>query len=316
MPRRSPIATAGPIGDNSEATKEPGEPNHAGIPAGPRSAQLTAPYAGRATFDTCYSEFDTLLAVYTGDQVSNLQPVAADDNACGAQSQLSFMAAAGVTYIGSRSTQRSARRVLRARLEPPPSNDDFVAAIELVGDSGSVDGNTYYGTLEPESPSTVRTDPHRSGTDGPPVDGAGGVRVVRQRLRDIARCLHGRQRRCSDACRAGRQRLPGRVRIAGVVRCIRWTGVPHRGRRGIRRARRPRAALEPLGPRAGEPRPADDPGPADRRRHAQRHDRPVGRNSAAHLRLPMGPLHIQQLPADLRRERRPISDELRTSRIG
>ena len=140
-------------GDNSEATKEPGEPNHAGNPGGASVwYSWTAPYTGRATFDTCYSEFDTLLAVYTGDQVSNLQPVAADDNGCGAQSQLSFMAAAGVTYRIAVDGAAGATGYFELDWSLPPANDDFAAATELTGDSGSVDGNTYYGTLEPGEP--------------------------------------------------------------------------------------------------------------------------------------------------------------------
>ena len=140
-------------GDNSEATKEPGEPNHAGNPGGASVwYSWTAPYTGRATFDTCYSEFDTLLAVYTGDQVSNLQPVAADDNGCGARSQLSFMAAAGVTYRIAVDGASGATGYFELDWSLPPANDDFAAATELTGDSGSVDGNTYYGTLEPGEP--------------------------------------------------------------------------------------------------------------------------------------------------------------------
>jgi hypothetical protein len=140
-------------GDNSEATKEPGEPNHAGNPGGASVwYSWTAPYAGRATFDTCYSEFDTLLAVYTGDQVSNLQPVAADDNGCGAQSQLSFMAAGGVTYRIAVDGASGATGYFELDWSLPPSNDDFAAAGQLTGDSGSVDGNSYYGTLEPGEP--------------------------------------------------------------------------------------------------------------------------------------------------------------------
>lgn len=140
-------------GDNTEATKEPGEPNHAGNPGGHSVwYSWTAPYAGRATFSTCYSEFDTLLAVYTGDQVSNLQPVAADDNGCDAQSRLSFMAAAGVTYRIAVDGANGETGYFELDWSLPPSNDDFAAATELTGDSGSVNGDNYYGTLEPGEP--------------------------------------------------------------------------------------------------------------------------------------------------------------------
>ena len=52
--------------DNSEATKEPGEPNHAGNPGGASIWYAwTAPNSGLATVSLCWSEIDTLLAVYT-----------------------------------------------------------------------------------------------------------------------------------------------------------------------------------------------------------------------------------------------------------
>ena len=69
-------------GSNVDATKEPGEPNHASKP-GSHSVWLTwqAPLLGGvAKFDTAGSSFDTLLAVYTGDSVANLTLVAANDD--------------------------------------------------------------------------------------------------------------------------------------------------------------------------------------------------------------------------------------------
>src|SRR5829696_10582956 len=58
-------------GSNVDATKEPGEPDHAGD-AGGASVWYgwTAPHDGPATVDTCDSGFDTLLAVYTGGSVT------------------------------------------------------------------------------------------------------------------------------------------------------------------------------------------------------------------------------------------------------
>ena len=61
-------------GENTDATKEPGEPNHAGNPGGASVwYSWTAPSTGRATLNLCYAEFDSLLAVYTGDVVSALK---------------------------------------------------------------------------------------------------------------------------------------------------------------------------------------------------------------------------------------------------
>jgi PASTA domain len=140
-------------GDNTEATKEPGEPNHAGNPGGHSVwYSWTAPYAGRATFNTCYSEFDTLLAVYTGDQLNNLQQVAADDNGCGDQSRVSFVTAAGVTYRIAVDGANGATGYLELDWSVAPPNDDFAAASELGGDTGAVDGDNYSATLEAGEP--------------------------------------------------------------------------------------------------------------------------------------------------------------------
>jgi len=68
-------------GSTSGATKEPGEPDHAGNPGGNSIWYYwTAPISGTATFNTLGSQFNTLLAVYTGTVVSNLTLVASDDD--------------------------------------------------------------------------------------------------------------------------------------------------------------------------------------------------------------------------------------------
>ena len=91
---------------NLEATKEAGEPNHAGDPGGHSLwHSWTAPGDGTTSVHLCGSdfEFDTLLAVYVGGDLSTLTPVASNDDspgcgADGAQSSLSFQATAGTTY--------------------------------------------------------------------------------------------------------------------------------------------------------------------------------------------------------------------------
>ena len=88
-------------GNNIGATKETGEPSHAGN-AGGASVwwKWTAPYAGTFSLSTQGSSFDTLLAVYTGSSVSSLSAVASNDNdpAGGTTSALSFGATAGTVY--------------------------------------------------------------------------------------------------------------------------------------------------------------------------------------------------------------------------
>ena len=98
---RSGISGASGVvtGSNAGASKEFGEPNHAGNRGG---ASLwwswTAPATGTVTIDTQGSDFDTLLAVYTGSSVGGLTRVASDDDTIGRQSQVSFVAQQGVVY--------------------------------------------------------------------------------------------------------------------------------------------------------------------------------------------------------------------------
>jgi thiol-disulfide isomerase/thioredoxin len=68
-------------GSSVGATKEPGEPNHAGN-AGGASVwwSWTAPSAGTVTITTARSSFDTVLGVYTGSSVSSLSMVASNDD--------------------------------------------------------------------------------------------------------------------------------------------------------------------------------------------------------------------------------------------
>jgi hypothetical protein len=88
------------VSSNTFATKEDGEPDHAGDP-GASSVwwKWTAPADGYTTFDTHGSSFDTLLAVYIGSSVSNLTLVDEnDDDSELATSSVQFTAASGVTY--------------------------------------------------------------------------------------------------------------------------------------------------------------------------------------------------------------------------
>jgi hypothetical protein len=82
------------------ATKEPGEPYHAGNAGGrsvwiPWQPNITRSY----TITTAGSDFDTLLAVYTGDSLLNLEEVASNDNDGSATwSEVTVEAEAGTTY--------------------------------------------------------------------------------------------------------------------------------------------------------------------------------------------------------------------------
>jgi len=85
---------------NVNATKQPGEPNHAGN-AGGHSVwrSITAEMSRRITVTTAGSNFDTLLAIYTGPNVSNLTLIASNDNfGTNRTSTVEFCATADVTY--------------------------------------------------------------------------------------------------------------------------------------------------------------------------------------------------------------------------
>jgi len=85
---------------NAGADKERGEPRHAGQSGGASIwYRWVAPSDGTYAFRTAGSNFDTLLAVYSGSEVSSLNRVASNDNSGGGlQSAVSFGAVAGHEY--------------------------------------------------------------------------------------------------------------------------------------------------------------------------------------------------------------------------
>jgi hypothetical protein len=146
---------------NDCATKQTGEPNHLGLAAG-HSVWFNWTPASNQTMvvTTKRSDFDTILAVYTGNTVSNLTQIATNDDivyGSFTQSELSFAALAGTTYhivvdgyyytngIGSVGTV-----VFNMQ---PPANDDFVNALALVGTSGTTSGYNINASKEPYEPS-------------------------------------------------------------------------------------------------------------------------------------------------------------------
>jgi hypothetical protein len=84
-----------------EATKEPGEPDHA---ANDGLASVwytwTAARPTPVVVDTCTATFDSLIGIYTGAAVGALTEVASSDDSatCGDQSQVAFDAAGGRTF--------------------------------------------------------------------------------------------------------------------------------------------------------------------------------------------------------------------------
>ncbi len=87
-------------GNNTGATTEVGEPVHGSV-SNARTLwwEWTAPKTGKVTVSTAGSAIDTVLAVYTGDTLATLAPVAGNDDAGRSQqSSVRFAAVAGQTY--------------------------------------------------------------------------------------------------------------------------------------------------------------------------------------------------------------------------
>ena len=148
---------------NTNATKEPGEPNHAGNSGG-RSVwfKWTAPGAGNVTVTTAGSLFDTTLGIYTGSAVSALSPVATnstlDDVQPGVvQSSLgTFTAVGGTTYY--------------------IAVDGFNAANGHGADSGAITLNVSFSPFgsTTTTTSTVGSSSISTTTTIPPSSGGGG----------------------------------------------------------------------------------------------------------------------------------------------
>jgi hypothetical protein len=140
---------------NAEATKEAGEPAHAGDPGGASVwYRWTAAQDGQAVFSTCGSDFDTLLAVYTGSTVGSLTEVTSSNNDpdCDSSSRVSFRASAGTQYHLAVDGAGGASGDLFLDWFQRPANDDRADAQVISGETGSVAVSNAYASLESNEP--------------------------------------------------------------------------------------------------------------------------------------------------------------------
>jgi uncharacterized delta-60 repeat protein len=134
-------STASRSDTNVDATKEAGEPQHLPGNAGGASIwyRWQAPASGSVTVDTVGSDFDTVLASYSGSAVGSLTRLASDDDSGGdGTSRITFTVTAGTTYRiavdgfqvpgGDLTTG-----LVSLHLSAPASNNDFANAITLTG---------------------------------------------------------------------------------------------------------------------------------------------------------------------------------------
>jgi len=141
-------------GKNVFATKETGEPYHAGNRGGASVWwSWTAPATGPVTVTTDGSSFDTLLAVYTGSTVSSLSLVASDDDSGdGWNSTLSFIAVAGTRYHIAVDGYSGDNGTIMLTLFSPPANDAFANRTSIPGVGGMFVGHNLGATKETSEP--------------------------------------------------------------------------------------------------------------------------------------------------------------------
>jgi len=93
-------------GSNVGATLESGEPIYVGswfldeLTSRTVWYRWTAPFTGQVRIDTCASDFDTVLGVYTGSDIGSLRERAGNDDNCGSGhgSEVKFGATENTTY--------------------------------------------------------------------------------------------------------------------------------------------------------------------------------------------------------------------------
>ena len=132
------------------ASREVGEPLHAGQPGG---ASLwwkwVAPVSGKFAVDTSGSDFDTLLGVYTGSSVGSLAEVASNDNeAARTTSRAIFTATAGTTYYFAVDGANGAVGAVALSLAVPPPNDFFADRFTVSGPDFATNGTNVGASSE------------------------------------------------------------------------------------------------------------------------------------------------------------------------
>lgn len=140
-------------GANQGATKEAGEPNHAGYTGG-KSVwySWTAPTTGECTVSLANTSFPPVLGIYTGQSVNTLSQVGS--GAFG--SAANFQVTAGTSYHfavdGYNSNVSGTFTLNIGNVIPPPANDSFAARMALPSGETSTTGSTSGATKEAGEP--------------------------------------------------------------------------------------------------------------------------------------------------------------------
>ena len=151
-------------GSNVDATSEIGEPENT-----PESSPIqsvwyawTAPATGNAVVDTCGSDFDTTLGVYSGSAVNALTPIVSNDDdtagCVGYTSRVTFPATSGTTYqisVDGYDTDSGAITLNYQLVATAPVNDNFAGATTVLGSAGTATGSNVNATSEPGEPANT-----------------------------------------------------------------------------------------------------------------------------------------------------------------
>ena len=141
------------LSTTQDATRETGEPNHSEDGTSSRQSvwyRWTAESTRTVSFDTCSTNFDTHLGVYTGTSVNALRTVARNNNGCPAAygSRVVFNARAGVTYRIAVDGCCGAPWGLFTLGFNSPGNDNFAQRMPLAGTAPSVISSAADATTE------------------------------------------------------------------------------------------------------------------------------------------------------------------------
>ncbi len=145
------------VGANVHATRQNLEPEGCDVGGGKTVWwRWTAPQNQITTLSTLGSDFDTVLAVYTGNSVGALTPVICNDDVPGGvySSEVIFHAVAGTTYRIAVDGYSGDEGLIALTLAetPPIANNNFVNRAPITGINRTVRGSNFGATREGAEP--------------------------------------------------------------------------------------------------------------------------------------------------------------------
>ena len=148
-------------GNTIDATRELGEPEDENFQSPSVWYTWTAPISGPVEFYTCTdSSFDSVMSVYTGSSVEELEAVPSGDGYCFNHfgSTMEFFATEGATYRISVAGENEDRGVYSLEWRFILSGMDNFPGEQLIGDSGTITGTTSFASRELGEPNHLRSE--------------------------------------------------------------------------------------------------------------------------------------------------------------